>query len=243
MRVAGERHRSATLQAFIAGGPVHRRAIAEHVSAAAEALPPGVRVLDAGAGNAPYREFFTHCDYRTQDWSASPHAGGRAADVISDLRDLPVEAGTVDFVLCTEVMEHLQDPAPALKELRRVLAPGGELLITVPFVMELHEEPHDFFRYTPHALVLMLEGAGFQDPVVEPLSGWWSTLAHLLFHCGGATRPIAGPPALSTRIVAFSMRQLSHLVARMAPLLDRLDRRRALPTGWISKARAPSGEA
>jgi len=231
--------RSAEFQAFLAAGPLQRGAIAARVSAAARELPPGTRVLDAGAGNAPYRELFTHCDYRTQDWPASSHPGARHADIVADLHELPVRTGRFDFVLCTEVLEHLPEPGQALAEIRRILRPNGQLLITVPFVIELHEEPYDFFRYTPQALSRLLEQAGFAPPSIQPLTGWWSTLAHVLLHCGGATRPTEGAPAWATRAAAFAMRHLSALLAEAAPTLDRLDQRHALPIGWVSTTRVP----
>lgn len=233
-----DREYSSDFRAFLAAGPLQRRAIAAQVAAAAQQLPRGTRVLDVGAGSAPYREFFAHCYYRTQDWSASPHRQARQADILGDVNDLRVEAGSFDFVLCTEVLEHLPEPGRALAEIRRVLAADGQLLTSVPFVMELHEEPYDFFRYTPHALRRLLEHAGFECASIQPLSGWWSTLAHVLLHCGGATRPTERQPTKATRAAALIMRQLSRLLAHVAPTLDRLDQRRALPIGWTFTARA-----
>ncbi len=224
------------LRRFISAGPLHRGAILTCVAAAAGRLPAGSRVLDAGAGNAPYRELFSHCVYRTQEWSASPHTGAQQADIIGDLHDLPVQADTFDFILCTEVLEHLHDPRRALGEMRRVLRPDGELLLTVPFVHELHEEPYDFYRYTPYALRRLLEEAGLRPLSIQPLSGWWSTLAHVLRHCGKATCPAEGPSSVATRGAAFAMRQLSRHLARMAPTIDRLDQRRGLPIGWACTA-------
>jgi hypothetical protein len=60
-----------------------------------------------------------------------------------------------------------------------VLSSGGRLCLTVPFVWPLHEEPYDFFRYTPFALRDLLEAQGFGDITVEPTSGYLSTLAQV----------------------------------------------------------------
>ena len=189
-----------TVRAFVAEAPVHRIAIASAVAQAASTLRAGTRVLDAGAGAAPYRPLFTHCDYVTQDWPQSVHGAGRPPDVLADLHELPLDDATFDFVLCTEVLEHVIDPARVLAELRRILRPGGWLLLTTPFVMELHEEPYDFFRYTPYALRSLVESAGLCVERVEPLTGWWSTLAHTLRHGGLATRRLDGPSRTATRI-------------------------------------------
>lgn len=224
-----------SLEAFIAEAPLHRRAIVREIAALA-AVPPGTRVLDAGSGNAPYRPLFAHCAYTTHDWAASPHPGARSADVVADLTALPLDDDTFDVVLCTEVLEHVGEPQAALGEIARVLRPGGRLLLTVPFVMELHEEPHDYFRYTPHALRRLLTDSGFEAIEVRPLTGWYSTLSHVLRHCGLATRA-AGGSRWRTRAAAFAMLVASDVLRRAAGRLDRLDERRAFPIGWVACAR------
>lgn len=225
------------VRAFVAEAPVHRAAIVAEVQAAARATPPASRVLDAGAGEAPYRPLFDHCDYITQDWAASPHPGARSADIIADLAALPLPDADVDLVVCTEVLEHVAAPGGALRELARVLRPGGRLLLTVPFVVELHEEPHDYYRYTPYALRALLADAGLDDVDVRPLTGWYSTLAHVMRHNGLATR---GPaPRPTVRAMSFAVLALSDLLRRIAPRLDRLDERRALPLGWVATAVRP----
>jgi SAM-dependent methyltransferase len=232
-----------SVRAFVAAVPVHRSAIARAVAHAAGALPAGARVLDAGAGEAPYRPLFSHCDYVTQDWPASPHIGHAPPDVLADLHELPLADAVFDCVVCTEVLEHVGDPARVLAELRRVLRPGGRLLLTTPFVLELHEEPFDFYRYTSHGLRRLVEGAGLRVERVEPLTGWWSTLAQTLRHCGLATRPVDRPAAPATRVAAFIALGLSAIAAWAAPWLDRLDQRRALPLGYVCAAVAPDSES
>jgi len=224
------------LDAFVRESPIHRATLAAAVKHEAAALPAGARVLDAGAGAAPYRPLFAHCDYVTQDWPASVHAAGRAPDVVADLHALPIEAGRFDFVLCTEVLEHVAEPARVLGELRRVLRPGGRLLLTVPFVAELHEEPHDHWRFTSHALRRLMEEAGFAVDAIQPLSGWFSTLAQVLRHGGLSMRPADGRARPGTRLVALLAQAASLLLAPAAHRLDAFDERRALPLGWACTA-------
>jgi SAM-dependent methyltransferase len=228
------------VNAFVAESPIQRAPIAEAVAAAAAALPAGARVLDAGAGAAPYRPLFAHCDYVTQDWPATVHSAARAADIVADLHDLPVAEHSFDFVLCTEVLEHVADPGRVLAELHRVLRPGGGLLLTVPFVGELHEEPHDHWRFTSHGLDGLLVRAGFAEARLRPLTGYWSTLAHVMRHGGLATRPVDGRARASTRSLAFALLCLSAVLQRIAPTLDRFDARRALPVGWTASAVRPA---
>jgi len=228
-----------TVTAFVAESPIQRAPIARAVSEAAGALPAGARVLDAGAGEAPYRPLFTHCDYLTQDWTSSVHPGARAADIVGDLHELDVPSASFDFVLCTEVLEHVSEPGRVCAELHRVLRPGGQILVTVPFVGELHEEPHDYHRFTSHGIEATLAGAGFEVSAAEPLTGYYGTLAHVLRHAGLSTRPAAGAGRPAGRAVAWLLLCASAVLQRTTGALDRiLDQRRALPIGWICRGLA-----
>lgn len=228
---------SSQLQRFIAEAPHTRTEIAAAVERFAGEVPSGARLLDAGAGDSPYRGFFAACDYRTHDWPGSPHAGAAGADVIADIADLPLDDGSLDAVLCTEVLEHVRDPRAAAGELRRILVPGGRILITVPFVGELHEEPYDFQRFTSYGLRALLEDAGFGSIEVVPLGGWGTTAAQVLRNAGLATGTASGPwsPA---RVFTWCLLVASVFVGKLRHRLDRMDRRKALPVGWAATARA-----
>lgn len=225
------------LARFVAEAPYTRTPIRDAVSAFAGGLAPGARVLDAGAGDAPYRGFFAHCDYRTHDWPNSPHSGAGRVDVVADIAELPLPDGELDAVVCTEVLEHVRGPHRALAELHRILAPGGRILITVPFVGELHEEPYDFQRFTSYGLEAHLEDAGFVDIDVQPISGWGTTFAQVLRNAGLAMGQADGRWSPS-RVLAFFLLVLSKGVGAVrGPIDRRVDRRRALPIGWVAQAR------
>jgi SAM-dependent methyltransferase len=222
---------SAALRAFIAESPIDRPLIADWVGRAARDAGPGGRVLDAGAGEAPYRELFAGCEYVTTDWAASVHPGARRADVIAPLDALPLPDESFDVVVCTQVLEHVPDPGAALAELARVLVPGGRLWLTVPFVGELHEEPYDFFRYTRHGLAALCARAGFGSADVEALGGYYTMLGQVARNCGLATGVEADDRG-AARLVATVLR----IAGSALPRLDRLDRRRALPLGYAVRA-------
>lgn len=126
------------------------------------------RMMDYGCGQSPYKALFSHTDYTGVDTHRSgfPEAD-KHADVFLEEDRIPFADRYFNAILCTEVFEHVFDLPGTLKELHRVLKPGGKMLITCPFIWELHEEPWDFARYTPYALKHLLNEAGFEVEVHE----------------------------------------------------------------------------
>lgn len=115
-----------------------------------------LRVLDAGAGTRPYailyEKYFSSCI--SFDTFHSEH-NIASVDLIASCGKLPFQNETFDCIICTEVLEHVPEPAAVLKEFHRVLKVGGRIFLTTPFLVPLHEMPYDFFRYTPSALYSM----------------------------------------------------------------------------------------
>ena len=129
---------------------------------------PDVRgsVLDVGCGLQPYRHLF-HPGVRyhgIDDAEAKSHFGFDVEDVVYYSGNRwPVQDRRMDFILCTETLEHLPDPRRFLSEAIRCLRPGGQALFTVPFAVRWHYIPHDYWRYTPSGLERLLRQAGFVD--------------------------------------------------------------------------------
>ena len=125
-------------------------------------------ILDYGCGCKPYESFFTSDKYTGIDVDCSGHpATSKKADVFFDGIRLPFANECFDGVLASEVFEHVFDIDASLREIHRVLKPGGYLLITCPFIWPLHEEPYDYARYTPYALETILANAGFNVTVKQ----------------------------------------------------------------------------
>jgi SAM-dependent methyltransferase len=123
-------------------------------------------VVDVGCGAQPYRRLVppgaryqgidtldakAHFDYEVPD--TKYYSGDR----------WPVDDGTVDFLLCSEVLEHVLDTGSFLREAFRCLRPGGKLVLTVPFAARWHYIPYDYWRFTPSGLTYHLAQAGFVD--------------------------------------------------------------------------------
>jgi ubiquinone/menaquinone biosynthesis C-methylase UbiE len=141
------------------------------------------RLLDIGCGTKPYREIFAPfvSEHVGVDHEESPH-GLTEADLVGSAYSIPVPDAAFDTVLCTAVLEHLEEPAEALKEARRVLRAGGVAIYTAPFIWHLHEEPRDFYRYSKHGLRYLFERAGFEIVELKPLAGFWVTFGQLLVY-------------------------------------------------------------
>ncbi len=142
-------------------------------------LPDGALVLDAGAGHQPYRQHFSHCRYEAADFEAvnKPYA---KSTYVCDLAHIPVDDGRFDAIVFSQVMEHLPDPLAVLKELRRVLKPGGVMFYSGPFWFEEHEKPYDFYRYTSFALRHLFQAASFQIEDLRWLEGYLATVTKQL---------------------------------------------------------------
>jgi SAM-dependent methyltransferase len=126
-------------------------------------------VLDVGAGAQPYRPLLpAGARYRAIDVAVAGEAFGYELPDTEYFEGdrWPVDDASVDVVLATETLEHVPEPRVFLAEARRVLRPGGRIVLTVPFAARWHYIPHDYWRYTPSSLRNLLEGAGFGEVVV-----------------------------------------------------------------------------
>jgi SAM-dependent methyltransferase len=126
-------------------------------------------VLDVGAGAQPYRPLINRgATYRAIDTADARERFGYdlPGTVYFSGDDWPVADGTIDLLLGTETLEHVSDPDAFLAQARRVLRNDGQLILTVPFAARWHYIPHDYWRFTPSALRMLLERNGFTDVVV-----------------------------------------------------------------------------
>ena len=137
----------------------------------------GGRVLDAGAGRLTYtprlsqvaREVISLDRYRVKD----------GLNILSDLAELPLAGNSFDSVFCSQVLEHVPDPHSVLGEFARILRPGGKLLLSVPHLAYLHNEPHDYYRYTEFGLKHLLHATDFEVQEIRWSGGVLSFLGHM----------------------------------------------------------------
>jgi SAM-dependent methyltransferase len=128
-----------------------------------EEIKPNKSILDAGAGDCQYKIYFRRSQYKSQD---NAHANSffkyNQIDIKSEIYNIPVAKSSFDYILCTQVLEHLEYPTRAFKEFRRILKPKGRLFLTAPFIAQEHDLPYDYFRFTKSALRSLSENNGFK---------------------------------------------------------------------------------
>lgn len=177
-------------------------------------------LLDVGCGYQPYRSLLLTPPSQATDYIGLdlPDNLYQPPDLAWDGQQIPLQNSSVDSALLTEVLEHCPDPEAVLREIARVLKPGGFMFLTVPFIWPIHTVPHDQFRYTPFALRRMLERTGFQNPVIEATGGRHAVLA-LTLGLWVRRRP------LTTRAHVVTRSVLSILLWPVIWLLLKLDKR------------------
>ena len=139
-----------------------------------------------------------------------------------------------DTALCLELLEHVPDPSRALSEISRVLKRGGWLILSVPHLSRLHEEPNDFYRYTKYGLQFLLERAGFHALEIAPRAGVVSFTGHQV---STVLLGLSWHVPVVKRLV-FVLNKW--LWVRLCLWFDRvLDRRGLLAQGYVSVAQKP----
>jgi SAM-dependent methyltransferase len=222
------------------------------------------RLLDVGCGEKPYEQIFLPyvteyigIEHEASFVSTSASRSDRKPDLLYDGRRLPFEDRSFDTILNVQVLEHTPDPRGLVAEMSRVMRDDGLLILSAPFQFRLHEEPHDYFRYSPHGLRALCDEVGLEIVEVHNQGSLWSVLAHKLnsylafriARAGGVAQtmgklPHEAPTVLRPRIwtlpfVAPAMFGLSGA----ARVLDRVltDPEEAL--GFLVVARRKSGSA
>ncbi len=129
-------------------------------------------VLDLGAGRLPYRDIIG--EYSDNYYSLDFKKTHEDLDYIGTAAETKLEDNRFDIVFCNQVLEHVPYPDKALREINRILKIKGVAIISTPFLIELHNEPYDYFRYTKYALKLISEDNGFEVLELFELGGIFS---------------------------------------------------------------------
>lgn len=130
----------------------------------------GPVLLDLGCGTRPYRSIYQPYFEKTigaeLPGTPFPHAG---IDLFCTATSVPLPDCSVDFILCTEVLHDLPEPDLFFHEVRRLLKPGGVLLLTSPFVVPIVDGSYDHYRYTEHGLRYRIGKSGLTAESIVPV--------------------------------------------------------------------------
>jgi SAM-dependent methyltransferase len=143
------------------------------------------KVLDVGCGEKPFKEEIEKLSdaYFGVDWPSTLHKQNEI-DVYADMsKPLPFKSEAVDTIVSFQVLEHLAEPEGFLLESYRVLRKQGIIILTTPFMWGVHEQPHDYYRYTSFGLKYLLVKTGYRNVYVLPNTGYWITAGlRLTYH-------------------------------------------------------------
>lgn len=172
----------------------------------------GLRVVDLGCGEKPYHPWLAPSAAEYLGVDAHP---GAYVDHVAPAESLGfLETGSVDVVLCTQVLEHADDPRKVVGEVRRVLRPAGVCLLSTHGVFPFHGQPQDYWRWTHSGLERLFRESGFEGVSVEATDGIASAIL-------GAVDFYVWTLADRYRLWRF-LRVTAHpLLGLVAPRLDR----------------------
>lgn len=168
-----------------------------------EKYATGQKVLDIGAGNSSHYRFFPNRLTIDVDPKRKP-------DIIADAHSLPFKDKEFEYILCTEVLEHLKDPIKAISEMKRVLQNDGVLILTTRFVYPMHDSPYDYWRFTKYGLQELFKDWNILDLVPETRT--FSTIGVLLQRISFQTKLSADKPVkLILFILAYIFNHINFL--------------------------------
>lgn len=176
-----------------------------------------LKVVDVGCGTRPYEHIFK--PYAEQYIGVDLHPGPRV-DVVAAAEDLPFEDASFDCAICSQVLEHTEDPRLVVTEMSRVLRPAGVLFLSTHGVIRYHATPNgsvpDYWRWTHSGLERLITTSGqWREVDVYPNGGTWTALAFLLgyeIEVAGSKLGVGrllGPLALAMNVVAWNLDRLS----------------------------------
>ena len=203
-------------------------------------IPKNATVIDVGAGTKPYRQLINSRTpyYCAQDLHASAQnkvgVEQEAVDFVSSAEHMPIPSGSFDYAICTELLEHVTSPTGVMKEISRILKPGGKVIVTVPMIIGEHQQPWHFQNLTRYGLAQLSHESGLSLDTISPRGGYGSVMAALIrFMPGNLLR---GQRIFVRVPLSLFVYLISPLTSILFPLLfiqfDLLDKEKAYTLGY-----------
>ena len=134
-------------------------------------------VLDAGGGTAKYKSIILTT---AKAYTCLDAIAGDTVDVVGSVLEMPFQDSSFDTVVCNQVLEHVSEPEHLMSEIYRVLRSGGHAIITAPFMQPIHNDPGDFFRYTPEGMAALTQRHSFVVIEKGGYGGIWAVFSSFL---------------------------------------------------------------
>lgn len=202
-----------------------RQSLYEFLESRYQQIPHGASVLSVGAGgevNKLLEKYAKIQCFETQTIDIDPV---RKPDIIGDICLYDFRGKTFDVVVMSEVLEHLHSPQSGLDIIHQSLKIGGELILTVPFILPIHDEPHDYFRFTKYGLELLLKK--FDCIEILERNSYFESIDVLWL------RLLVTPSKSAKLISYFLIPTVYYLFRPMTLLLTKLISTNAMTTGYL----------
>jgi SAM-dependent methyltransferase len=135
------------------------------------------KLLDIGCGDMPYKDLISQRVDQYEALDFKERAAG--VNYIGSVEKMDmIQDGTYDSAVCFEVLEHVPNPFEGVKEINRILKKDGILILSVPHLSRLHEQPHDYFRYTSYGITSLMNSGNFNILELKTTGGFFSFLGH-----------------------------------------------------------------
>ncbi len=180
-------------------------------------LAPGMKILDAGAGELKWKKCCNHLEYISQDfceYKGDENGKGlqheewdiNEIDIVSDIIDIPVQDSEFDAILCSEVLEHLPYPELAIKEFSRILKEDGILLITAPFCSLTHFAPYHYSTgFSEYWYKKVLLDSGFEILEIVPNGNFFAYMRQEILRIHDVLVRYTGKKCLIMRLLAYAL--------------------------------------
>jgi len=185
-------------------------------------------VIDIGCFNKwPEKMIPASCTYHGLDYLETAEQWYKSVpDCYADARKLPIASASVDTVLLIDVLEHIDDSESVFSETCRVLKKGGQMIMQVPFLYPLHDEPRDYFRYTEHGFKMLSEKMKFKIEKISATGHPLETatlMLNIAFSKSVYNWLITKNPLLILALVLPLFTTVTNLLAKLFALLSKND--------------------
>ena len=192
-------------------------------------MKSGQKILDAGAGQCQYKHIFEkRHKYIAQDLCVGDEKWDFSKiDIKSPVDNIPLPSNSFDYILLTQVLEHVENPGKTIKEMARLLKKDGEILFSAPQCAGEHQIPYHFYNYTKYGLNYLAKQAGLRIIYIKPMGGYFAYIGQSLQF---APYYLFGENAF-TKLIFYPYRAI---VCSTFLLLDKFSKERNTTSGYIA---------